>query len=236
MPPDTGPHNLLLHAASVARRPQLARQLQHISFEASHQFWSPDKPIPFAVFPLRGIVSLHLSPAPGRLVEVGLVGREGFAGAPLLLGSQDAQMIPLALTRGEAILMRPEIFRDYLRSVVFKTAVEHYVQFFMAMLAQFSLCNRAHSIEKLWVDHLLLIQDRLQTDSFQITQDLLGRVMGVRRASLNHVAVALRREGIIEYDRRGLLTIRNRRQLEDRACSCYPVMKGRFDRLIQTLG
>src|SRR5579864_8522933 len=112
MPTDTGPQNLLLHAASLARRPQLARQLQHVSFEAGHQFWPPDKPIPFAVFPTRGVVSLHLSPAAGRLVEVGLVGREGFAGVPLFLGSEDAQMIPISLTRGEAILMRPEIFQD----------------------------------------------------------------------------------------------------------------------------
>jgi hypothetical protein len=231
-----GPQNLLLRVASGVRRPQLARQLQHISFEAGEQFWSLHKPIPFALFPLRGIVSLQISGEPGRLVEVGLVGREGFAGAPLFLGSEDAQMVPVALTRGEAILMRPEIFRDYIRSIAFKTAVEHYVQFFMAMLAQVSLCNRAHSIEHQWVGHLLLIQDRTQTASFQVTQDLLSRVMGVRRASLNQVAVALRHEGIIEYDSRGQVTIRNRRQLEGRACSCYHAMKARFDRLIRTLG
>src|SRR5579863_9137671 len=104
------PQNFLVGATSAARRPQLASQLQYISFEAEHQFWPPDRPIPFALFPLRGVVSLQLSG-----VQVGLVGREGFVGVPLLFGSDDAALTPLSLTRGDAVLMPPVTFHAYLR-------------------------------------------------------------------------------------------------------------------------
>jgi len=235
MAPSPEPQNLLLRVASSVRRPPLARKLQYVSFEAGQQFWSLEKPIPFALFPLRGIVSLQLPEGAGRLVEVALVGREGFAGIPLFLGRDDALMAAMALTRGEAAIMSPEIFRDYLRNVVFKTEVEKYVQLFIAILAGISLCNRVHDIEQLWVGRLLLIHDRVQTDSFQITQGLFSRVLGVRRASLNQVAARLRSDGVIEYDHRGWLTIRNRRQLERRACSCYHPIKVFFDQLMHTL-
>jgi hypothetical protein len=203
--------------------------LQHVSFEGGHQFWSPDEPVPFALFPLRGIVSLEMPVAPNRLVEVGIVGREGFVGVPLFLGLEHALFVPMALTRGEAIIMPPEVFRAYLRNIAFKSAVERYVHQLIAMLAEISLCNRVHDIEKVWVGRLLLIQDRTQTDSFQISQEFFSRVLGVRRASLNQVAADLQSQGAIAYDRRGWLTIRDRRQLEDRACSCYHALKARFD-------
>src|SRR5258708_25328577 len=43
-------------------------------------------PIEHAYFPLRGMISLVKSLQDGSMVEVGLVGKEGFTGVPLGLG------------------------------------------------------------------------------------------------------------------------------------------------------
>ena len=228
-----GPRNLLLHAAS-AIGPDLTRQLQHVFFEAGHQFSLAGKPVRFLVFPLRGIISLRLGPQE-RLTEVGLFGREGFGGVPLFLGMRDEVLTSVALTQGEAIVMPPQVFETYLLNGAFRQAVERFVHLLITILGNISHCNRVHDIEDIFIGRLLLIQDRLRTDSFELTQESFSRVLGVRRASLNAVATGLRDDGLIDYSRRGRLAIVDRRQLEKRSCSCYRAMKARFDRLVRAL-
>ena len=99
----TAPENLVLHAASNGRRPQLFRKLERIALEAGHQFWRPGAPIPYALFPLRGIVSLEMS-AHGKREGIALVGRDGFAGVSLFLGSERAETGAVAFTAGEALV------------------------------------------------------------------------------------------------------------------------------------
>lgn len=229
-----GPQNVLLRAAQKANRPELARRLKHAVFEAGHQFWKPRTPIPYALFPVRGIISLRLSPEPGRLVEVAVVGREGVAGVPLFFGLDDPLMIPVALTGGEAVLMPPDVCRAYFQRPVFQVAVERYLVYCISMLGRISVCNRIHVIEQLFVGRLLLLHDRIQTDSFHVTQEDFAQMLGVRRATLCQIAIALRKAGAIEYDRRGRMTIRNRHKLETHACSCYQAMKAVFDRMMRT--
>jgi CRP-like cAMP-binding protein len=224
--------NILLRAAKKANRPRLFRRLDKVVFEAGHLFWPPGEPIPFVLFPERGIVSLQLSPSPGKLVEVALVGREGFAGVSLLLGAEIPYMPAVALTAGEAFAMPPEVFHEYLHARVFRTAAEQYLRQFVVMLARMSVCHRVHGIEKLCVDCLLLMQDRTGTDSFHVTQAFFSGILGVRRASVNRAATRLQRAGAIQYDRRGRLTILDRGKLEKLACSCYYAIKAESDEFL----
>ena len=72
--------NLLLRAASSAKRPRLDRKLKHVMFEAGQQIWPADVNIPYALFPLRGVISLQMSPHTEKPVEIAVVGREGQCG------------------------------------------------------------------------------------------------------------------------------------------------------------
>src|SRR5690242_11309419 len=118
----SAPENLLLRAASGGKRSNFHGKLKHLAFEAGHRFWPPEEPIPYALFPLRGVVSLQLAAAPGKQVEIGVVGREGFLELALLLGAEKTQMNAVALTSGAAVAMDPDVFRDSLNRTVFKTA------------------------------------------------------------------------------------------------------------------
>lgn len=222
--------NLLLRTALAADHRRMARQLDFITFEAGQQFWGPNALIPYALFPLRGVISVQVVSPPSKHVEVGIVGRDGFAGVPLLLSVKRSQLMAVALTAGDAVAMRPAVFRSYL-SGPFRATLERYVHSFMVMVANISLCNRVHAIEKLCIGRLLLIQDRMQNASFQVTQGLFSRSLGVRRASVSLVAVKLQNLGAIRYDRRGRLTIVDRDQLEKLACPCYHAMKTEFGQL-----
>ena len=229
MPNYEGPENPLLRAAISADRPYLARRLKHTVYVAGQQFWKPSKPIPYALFPIRGIISIRLSPVPDRLIEVGIVGHEGFVGLPLFFGLDFPIGIPIALTAGEAVLMPADVYQAYCRGSVFRAAIERYLAFYITMLGYMSLCSRAHTFEQSFAGRLLLVHDRMLADSFQVTQDQFSQALGVRRATVCQIAVTLRKERTIEYDRRGRITILNRHRLEKHACSCYHNMKAAFE-------
>ncbi|WP_369770845.1 helix-turn-helix domain-containing protein [Herbaspirillum sp. YR522] len=63
-------------------------------------------------------------------------------------------------------------------------------------------------------------QDRAHATEFEITQETLASVLGVRRVGITDAAIRMRKNGIIEYSR-GHVRILNRQRLEGQACSCY---------------
>jgi CRP-like cAMP-binding protein len=234
MQPSSIPDNLLLRAARRARRP--AGQLKHILFEAGEQLWRADAPIPYALFPLRGVISLQISTDRGKLADIALLGREGYAEVPFFLRAEQTRTLAVGLIGGEALVMPPDLFQAYLGDGRFRHAVERYMRLFLVMANQISLCNRVHVIEKTIIGRLLLMQDRTQTDAFQLTHAFFAGILGVRKATVSRVAAQLQQQGAIRYDRRGRLTILDRRQLEKQACSCYHAIKSESENLIAALG
>jgi CRP-like cAMP-binding protein len=227
--------NLLLRVALASGKLRPGGSLRHIAFEAGQVFWLEHDVIRYALFPIRGVVSLQAS-AGARQVEAGMVGREGFAGMSLLLGGRSALMSAVALTSGKAFLMPRKIFDDCLGDRRFHDAVRRYARSFLVMLAKTSVCNRVHTIESMYTGRLLLMQDRTHADSFQMTQAFLSRILGVRRATISRAASQLQKQAAILCDRRGRLTILDRGKLEKSACSCYHALKADFDRLVKAQG
>lgn len=229
------PQNILLRSASN-RAPRLLGELGQVAFEAGHVFWDAKEAIPYAVFPLRGTISLRLSPGDGKDIEVAIVGREGFAGVCLSLGAEKAEVAAVAQTGGVALLMPREIFRRVrLASVEFNAAVQSYVRFFLVLVTRSAICTRAHLIEQQYIGRLLLIHDRIEESSFAMTQDHFSRLLGVRRASLSRIGAALQARGLIRFER-GKITILDREHLETLACSCYREVKREFGRYTRSQG
>lgn len=78
---------------------------------------------------------------------------------------------------------------------------------------------------------LLMTHDRVRADSFPLTQEFLGQMLAVRRASVNEVASELQEQGLIRYHR-GVIEIVDRERLEELACECYQIIKEEFDRFL----
>jgi CRP-like cAMP-binding protein len=235
MPIYPAPENLLLRAAGRTK-PAAAAKLEHVVFEPGQQLWRAGDAGPYALFPLRGAVSLQIAPATGKHVEIAIVGREGFAGVALPLGEGQTRSNAVALSAGEAFILPRELFRRWLANRQFRCAIERYTDLFIAMLSNTLACSRVHVLEKLCVCRLLQIQDRTHNDTLQLTQDTFARHLGVRRASVSRAVAGLQKLGAITYDRRGRVTISDRRQLERLACGCYHRLKSEFDQLVDEQG
>jgi CRP-like cAMP-binding protein len=227
------PENLLLRA--IARtKPAAASKLEHVVFEAGQELWRGGGSRPYAFFPVRGAISLQVAPSPGKHVEIAMVGPEGFAGVALAQGATRATAI--ALSPGEGVIVPQEVFRRWLTNPQFRAAVECYTGLFVTLLSNFLACSRVHVLEKVCVGRLLQIQDRTHNETVHLTQDTFARHLGVRRASVSRAVAGLQRIGAITYDRRGRVTISDRRHLERLACPCYERMKASFDQHVDEQG
>jgi len=77
----------------------------------------------------------------------------------------------------------------------------------------------------------LMTHDRMGAAPFTLTQEFLGQMLGVRRASVSAVASGLQQAGVIRYSR-GVITVTDRAGLERVACECYRIVRAEFDRLL----
>jgi hypothetical protein len=68
------------------------------------------------------------------------------------------------------------------------------------------------------------------SNQLPVTQDMLARSLGVRRAGVGDVMRELQVSGFVR-GQRGTIVIVKRKGLEAAACSCYGILKGVFDRL-----
>jgi len=75
-----------------------------------------------------------------------------------------------------------------------------------------------------------MVQDHVQSDEFQLSQEILAEMLAVQRPTISEVAAEMRREGLITYNY-GRVRVINRAALEKATCECYGVTRAHFDRL-----
>jgi CRP-like cAMP-binding protein len=103
-------------------------------------------------------------------------------------------------------------------------------QFLLAQAQQSAACNAKHEIPQRLATWLLRVHDRAQQDELSLTQEFLGQMLGVQRASVSIAAAALQDAGIIQY-RRGSIRIVDQKRLEASACECFETLRAQFDRM-----
>ena len=118
---------------------------------------------------------------------------------------------------------------------VLHTVLLRHAQAFFILAGQSAACNQLHPVEERCARWLLLTHDRVAEDSFPLSHEVLGQMLGVRRPSVTLAAGVLQRAGLITY-RRGVITVLDRAGLEAATCECYDVIQGEFARLLNEPG
>lgn len=179
------------------------------------------------IFPSSAVLSGVAVFADGRSVEAMTIGLEGVAGAMgALIGAPaflrtfaqvggSAYAVPIA--RARALAAESQSFRDLLIRSVEAAA---------GQAEQGAACNALHEAPMRLAKWLLLTQDRTGRDEFELTQEYMAVMVGVQRTTINAVALALKREGLIRYSR-GSVRVLNRAAVEARACECYKAIRER---------
>jgi CRP-like cAMP-binding protein len=170
------------------------------------------------------VISVTRSTETGATVEVGIVGSEGVVSIETLF-LPSARGADAVVQIGGMISFLPlATFREALNDTGVRDAVLRYASMFVTQISQHSVCNRLHSIEQRLAKWLLGVQDRIDTNHIELTQDFLSHMLGIRRSGVSIALGELTLAGVLEHTR-GSVTVVDREGLEQYACECYRILR-----------
>jgi CRP-like cAMP-binding protein len=226
------PRNYILSQLPEAQFLYLAKFLVPLEMPLGMHLSQPHQEIEHLYFPTSGLISTDALTESGDSVEVGVTGREGFAGVMGLLGHPQMAHSVIMQGSGFGYRLRMSIFRDeFLKGGSLLQLVHSFLYMQMTQMTQSVLCNRLHPVEARLARWLLTSADRMEADVLQLTQEFLAQMLGSRRSTVTVAAGSLQRAGWIDYTR-GRIRIVNRAGLESAACECYRIVQSTYDRML----
>jgi CRP-like cAMP-binding protein len=194
--------------------------------------YEPGGVLSHVYFPTTAIVSLLYVMKNGASAEIAVVGNEGIVGISRFMGGDSTSSRAVVQSAGRGFRLQAQIMKnDFNRAGPVLHLLLRYTQALITQMGQTAVCNRHHSLDQQLCRWLLLSLDRLQSNELVMTQELIAKMLGVRREGVTEGALKLQHSGLISY-LRGHITILDRARLEERSCECYAVVKKEYDRLL----
>jgi CRP-like cAMP-binding protein len=211
---------------------KLAEKLKPVQLAQGEVLYHAREPIERVYFPTTSLLSWVASTEDGEMVEAGITGYEGMSGASTFLGRNISPYRVDVQLPGAGFKTSVGAFKEvYDQSRFLQTLLLNYSHTQLMQLAQSVVCNRYHTVEERLCRWLLVAHDRVKSDEFQLTQEILANMIGARRPAISIVTGTLQTAGLIRA-RRGKITIIDRQGLEDAACECYRVVKEEFENFL----
>ncbi len=225
------PQNRLLAALPQAALDNLGPHLDPVSLSPREVLYEQNAPIEVVYFLEEGVVSVLTVMANGAMGEVGMIGAEGMAGAPMLLGAGTSAQHVIVQIPGRALRIAAASCRAaFEQQPAFHAVVLRFVDAFLNLGSQTAACNLHHSAEQRLARWLLMAWQRSRAEMMPMTHEFLSAMLGVRRTGITAIASGLQRTGVIDYHR-GRVRIIDRAGLEAAACECYRIDRDRIARL-----
>ena len=217
--------NRLLAALPNNEYQELLPYLREVPLNFGEVIYNPKDTIKEVYFPNGGIISLVAGAKEQSSLEVGMVGNEGMVGISVFLGVNSSTNRAVVQGTGSALRLRPSaLLRATRNGGAFTRILQRYTHSVLTQITQSAVCNQFHSIDARLARWLLMTQDRMADDEFQLTQNFLSNMLGVRREGVSIAAGELQRRKLITYSR-GRLRVLNRKGLEATSCDCYEYVR-----------
>jgi CRP-like cAMP-binding protein len=220
--------NKILLALPAKEKENLLPKLEFMRLNIRHVLHEPGDSLRSVYFPNSGLVSILSVFPDGKCVEVGLVGKEGFVGHPLVAGFRTANTRAIVQIAGSAFRVDADALAGMLRqSPVLERRLQECSQIMAMEVTQVAACNRLHEVNERLARWLLMCADRIDSNSVPLTQEFLAHMLGTRRSSVTVAAGILEVAGLITNSR-GKIDIIDRSKLEKAACECYQIMRSQL--------
>ncbi|EAZ91153.1 Crp/Fnr family transcriptional regulator [Crocosphaera chwakensis] len=234
MLPQTLVENRLLQALPNVDYQKLAPHLTSLDLSAGTILYEPEQAIEWAYFPCSAMISIVSIMENGATTEIGLIGKEGMVGLPIILGGKHYINQAIVQISGTALKLDGSILKqEFHRSNSLQNLLLLYIQARITQVSQTAACNRQHKIQKRLARWLLSVYDCVLSDELPLTQEFIANMLGTRRSGVTTAANILQEAGIIRYSR-GKITILDQEELENAACECYRLIQDEFIRLLGT--
>jgi CRP-like cAMP-binding protein len=214
---------------------EIADALEPVELPRAYAFSEPLKDSSHSYFIESGIGSIVAISPEGQQSEVGIFGREGMTPAYLVL---ETAMTPYSIfmqVPGSGYRIPNEtLFAATQRSAPLRRLLLRYAYVLSIQTAYTGLSNSIHHVDVRLARWLLMCHDRTRKDQFSLTHEFLAVMLSVRRSSVTNALHMLEGNHLI-YSERNLITIRDRRALEDFAGDAYGIPESEYNRLIGKL-
>ncbi len=227
-----GVRNFLLNLLPENELAAILAASEDVEVETKDVVFRRGEPIRYIHFPHDCVISLVTELEDGSSVEAMTVGCDGFVGLAVFHGVESSRLTGIGQITGMSRRIPAEDFRRLVDECEELNRVLHrYSQYVFETVSQSAACNRMHVIEQRCARWLLMSEDRVGRNHFDLTQEFLAEMLGVRRPGVTVAMGALEKAGLISHGR-GRIAVVNRPGLEKAACECYRVIKERQDQLL----
>ena len=224
--------NGLLAALPPDDLARLRPRLQPVELPFDMTLFPADGAVEAVLFVESGMVSLLATLDGGEQIEVGIAGREGLVGLPLVFGDDRSLVEARVQMEGAALRLGAAALREEMdRSPALRGLLLRYALFFQAQVTLTAACNARHAIEHRLARWLLIAHDRADGADFPMTHEFISMMLGVRRPGVSLAAGVLQKAGLIRYAR-GRMEITDRPGLEAASCECHHAARREFSRLL----
>jgi CRP-like cAMP-binding protein len=227
----TGLKNTILASLPHKELGRFQAALELVSLKFGQVLYEPGKAIQHVYFPINCLISLLTAVDKRRSLEVGMVGNEGMAGMPFILGMGVSGVRAIVQGGGDALRMAAGPFHiEFERNPALQEALYRYMYALMTQISQTAACNRFHEAEPRLARWLLMTRDRVMSDEFPLTHEFLAHMLGMRREGVTEAASVFKRRKLIKYQR-GKIQILDLKGLKAASCSCYQIVQTAFKRV-----
>lgn len=223
--------NQILSSLPKAEMRALAPHLTPIALPRRYMLHEAAEKVDYGYFLEEGLASIVVILEDGSTVEVGVVGREGMAGLPILMNTDRIPNQTFMQVAGSGYRIKANLLREHFERLgQFRKMLLRYLHLHLVQASQTAACNRLHEVEERMARWLLICQDRVNSHDINLTHEFLAQMLGTRRSSVTIAAGLLHRSGLIDYSR-GRVTIRDHEGLKRTACECYRAIHAEQKRL-----
>jgi CRP-like cAMP-binding protein len=223
--------NQLLALLSTADHNLIEPHLTGVNLPVRKHLEQPHKRIDAVYFLESGFASV-VAIQFKKQVEVGLVGREGMTGLPVVLGNHRSPHSTYIQAAGDGqSIPTGELRKAMLASRSLRDLLLKFVQAFGVQTTQTAICNAQSKLDQRLARWLLMAHDRIGDDLLPLTHEFLSLMLAVRRPGVTDALTALRKLKLIT-GARGQVRVLNRKGLERAAGESYGIPEAEYRRLL----
>ena len=217
--------NRILRALPHEELARLSPYLETVELKKGEIVYFEGDDIQEAYFPEEGLLSLISTTHTGSTIEVAMCSSEGLVGLPIILRKHmTPYQVTVQFTTRAFKIRAKKLQEEFDKGQALNEFVLRYLNVLIAQMSQSSICNRFHSLDETLKRWLLTVQDRVTSDSLDLTHENISNALGVPRTAVTKAAGAMQRKGLIRYSR-GRIFILDRARLEADSCECYRIIR-----------
>jgi hypothetical protein len=226
--------NRLLQSISQADFALLSPELSSVSLAPLKPLETADEVPRLIYFPEGSVASVVAKFRSKKDFEVGLIGWEGMTGTSVLDGAPSPFDCYVQFEGRAKVMGTKALVAAVNASQTLRAGLSLYAHSLSVQTAYTALASAHAPIPERLARWLVMIEDRIEGQAFEVTHELLCIMLGVRRSGVTVALHELEGEGLIKSTR-GHVEILDRSGLIARAGNAYGKAERSYDELLEAV-